>query len=68
MSNQNHQDQEKAEQSRTRAASALSASEYVTLRRPRPGSIVIIAPPGTRQLSVSTEEFLKIVLHVGAGE
>lgn len=68
MSNPTNQDQENTKQSSTRAANSPPGSERMTIRRPRPGTIVIIAPHDTGMMHVQTDECLKIVLHVGTGE
>lgn len=65
---QNDQNQRNRQQPSNRAANEPWGSEYLTMRRPRPGSIVLIAPAGTRELSASTEDFLKIVLSLDMGE
>jgi hypothetical protein len=68
MSNQNHQDEDNAEQPRTRPENALGASGALTIRRPRPGSVVIVAPAGTPVSIGGTVECMKVVLWPDIGE
>lgn len=68
MSNQNHQDEDKAEQPRTRLENAPGTSGTLTIRRPRPGSVVIVAPAGTPVSIGGTTECMKVVLWPDIGE
>lgn len=64
MNQENNQNTGKDEQSSGEAVSAPSASEEMMLvRRPRPGSVIILAPPGTVLLWAGTEDGLKLELH-----
>lgn len=63
MNQESDQNTGKNEQSSGEAASAPSASaEMMLVRRPRPGSILILAPPGTAMLWVGSEDGLKLEL------
>jgi hypothetical protein len=63
MSQENKQNTGKNEQSSGEAASAPSASEEMMLvRRPRPGSVVILAPLGMVMLWTGSEDGLKLEL------
>lgn len=65
MNQENDQNTGKNEQSSGEAASAPSASaseEMMQVRRPRPGSILILAPSGTAMLWVGSEDGLKLEL------
>lgn len=57
------------EQTSTQAIGAPSASENtLVIRRPRPGSVVILAPPGTPVVTSGTEDYMKVVLLEIPGE
>lgn len=68
----NEKDPEKTdntEQTSTQDIGALSASENtLVIRRPRPGSVVILAPRGTPVSVAGTEEYTKVVLLEIPGE
>ena len=68
MSNQTELNKDRAEQSSTRDESAPTLSEELKIRRPRPGSVVIIAPAGTPISVGGTEECMKVVLWPDFGE
>lgn len=63
MNKENTQNSGKDEQSSGEAVSAPSASEdMMRVRRPRSGSVVIFAPPGTRMLWSTSEDGLMLEL------
>ena len=63
MSKENYEKSANDEQTRTQAAIAPSASENtLVITRPRPGSVVILAPPRTPVSVAGTEDYVKIVL------
>lgn len=63
MNKENTENSDKDGQSSSQAASAPSASEdRMQVRRPRPGSVVILAPPGTRMLWSTSEDGLMLEL------
>jgi len=63
MSKENYEKSANDEQTRTPAANGPSASENtLVIRRPRPGSVVILAPPGTPVSVAGTEDYVKVVL------
>lgn len=68
----NKKDPEKtdnAEQTSTQEIGAPSASENIlVIKRPRPGSVVILAPRGTPVIVAGTEEYTKVVLLEIPGE
>lgn len=69
MNQENDQNTEKNEQSSNETVSvSLAAKEMMQVKRPRPGSIIILAPPGTTLLSGSSEDGLRLELHQGSRE
>lgn len=69
MSKENREKNGNDEQARTQVADAPSASENtLVIRRPRPGSVVILAPPGTPVMTSGTEDYMKVVLLEIPGE
>ena len=69
MSKENYEKSANDDQTRTQVAIAPSASENTLLiRRPRPGSVVILAPPGTPVSVAGTEDYMKVVLLEIPGE
>ena len=69
MSKENSEKNGNDEQTRTQVATAPSASENtLMIRRPRPGSVVILAPPGTPVMTSGTEDYTKVVLLEIPGE
>ena len=69
MSKENNEKNGNDEQTRTQVAIAPSASENtLVIRRPRPGSVVILAPPGTPVMTSGTEDYMKVVLLEIPGE
>ncbi len=69
MSKENSEKNGNDEQARTQVAVAPSASENtLVIRRPRPGSVVILAPPGTPVMTSGTEDYMKVVLLEIPGE
>ena len=69
MSNQNSPEHDDKKQPSTEVLSAPSESENtVILKRPRAGSVVILAPAGTAIMSISTEDYLKVVLWPTSGD
>ena len=62
MSNQNSPEHDDKKQPSTVVSSApLESENTVTLRRPRAGSVVILAPAGTPIMSIGTENYMKVV-------
>ena len=69
MSKENNEKNGNDEQTRTQVAIAPSASENtLVIMRPRPGSVVILAPPGTPVMTSGTEDYMKVVLLEIPGE
>ena len=69
MSNQNNPEHDDKEQSSNGEPSAPSESEStITIKRPRAGSVVILAPAGTAISSMGTEDYMKVVLLMKTGD
>lgn len=69
MNNENTEKTANVEQSRSQAHMTPAPSDdLMAIRRPRPGSVVILAPPGTPVVVTGTEEYEKIVLLELPGE
>lgn len=69
MSKENYEKCANDDQTRTRVGIVPSASENtLVIRRPRPGSVVILAPPGTPVSVGRTEDYVKVVLLEIPGE
>lgn len=69
MSKENYEKSANDDQTRTQVADAPSASENtMVIKRPRPGSVVILAPPGTPVSVAGTEDYVKVVLLEIPGE
>lgn len=69
MNPENTEKNANTEHSSTRAADAPSESENtLVIKRPRPGSVVILAPPGTPVMTSGTENYTKVVLLEIPGE
>lgn len=69
MNKENTEQTVNAEQPSTQAPATPAPSDnLMVIRRPRPGSIVILAPPGTPVSVSGTEEYKKVVLLEIPGE
>lgn len=70
MSKENYEKSANDDQTSTQAAIAPSASENtLMIKRPRPGSVVILAPPGTPvSVGRADEGYVKVVLLEIPGE
>lgn len=69
MSNQNKPENDDEKQARTGESGTPSESgNTVTIKRPRPGSVVILAPAGTAISSMGTEDYMKVVLWPSKGD
>jgi hypothetical protein len=68
MSSQTNEKNANVEQSSTQDESTPYASGSVTIRRPRPGSVVILAAAGTPVMVSGTAEYMRVVLGLDLGE
>jgi hypothetical protein len=62
MNKENGQNNSEDQPSSGEAANPSASAEMMLVRRPRPGAVVILAPPGTRMLWSSSKDSLRLEL------
>ena len=68
MSNQSDEKRDSVEQSSTQDDVVAWTSGTVMIRRPRPGTVIILAAPGTPVSVGGNDAFMRVVLGPKVGE